>query len=1315
MVPQPPNTTEKRLVWHPRHLNRFIVGGGSQITLYECTTSQPEIRHVTSQNDLQFMKCFAWSPDPLFDDMLAIGHNTGRVDLIRLEASRYTGADNVLSTGPVVALPVKNHRSCNTLAFCGKDPNYLAVGLDKVRGDASLVIWDVSSAMPLLSFGGANSSLTHSTATSNAMNFLNQQQMRSRPTPHIPRADQLLGPRADSRMLQVHATTEHVSSLAFLPDSTHLLLAGISNRWLRLFDLRTPMQPPNTPGAGSNVASKVHGVATDPFDQHRIASWGEGVVSVWDTRKFTVPLLTFTERDGAADGGFFVPSLLSTSASTSSLSGLPSRKGSGLISVSTPERATPNYTAVEFSANRRGQLATLAKDASFVRIWDILEAAMPSALASFSHSEPHSVGEPASDKNGVRGRLVREREKSIGRDASISSISGGRKQTHSLSKRSWPNFPSWGATGRVPSLDGDQAPAMTSLVLCDTRKTHPLIPLSASQHPPTSPRSLTSFALVPSISLYDRQQSTTFTKIVIITSTGELALQTLHDSPNAESVWSAKGHIGGIGYPFRGGNTNESVSDTRSAILTDTWVSLSKSKSKSKSKSQAEVEEDERIIRGRPLGTAVQHRFNDHEVSNQPPFQNRSLHAKVDHFNEASDTQRPSVVERGRRQVKNVRTRSNIAIASVSRDPIHLDDDICTIMKRRAERGYGFENVLHNAALVREFSCSSSFSESKSLKNLWKWLYHVQSHLNSPTGHIQGYDFTYLGVWAIWNGSGQDGHISYDSLLHTDTRPEVNKEAASADATPVHRNNTELPLLLDGSILGEPLGKKSGKHSKSKKRHQSQPRTTSSSGREKERGSSPANGVDEVWQEVLKELVARFSLVDIEGAMASVRVSTSKTLQRQACLGLLGWGSEALVGFDPQSVRRVGAGEAAKGELSRVACWLVFLGKWERAVDVLLSSSDEIHHMMSATITVLAPLMLTTDSGLSNDANALPSHLRTHYTRLSSRLQDPYLWALLSYLTTGDVRAILDIKSDGGTKKTITVDDCKTNIAFRERLTLAFVFLDDKSLTIYLRSCVEKALRDEGDDTSNSLDVLAVTGLATQEGRELLSRWTDQTADVQSAAILGWMGLARSLDTNSGNRTTLKGKPARAQREDKRRVERWVETYRDLLDSWQMFRERVEFDIERGAIGQGAMSGDNKLGGKTGWPAMPKQIIIRCNYCNKPITPLPQARSDTASIISHKIGKPTVCPHCSRALPRCSVCLMTLSIIQDSARDAELMRRTQQRDTIDEAIVICQTCRHGGHASHIIGWFFGESAEDGDGGHDVCPVADCDCRCANQF
>jgi len=72
---------------------------------------------------------------------------------------------------------------------------------------------------------------------------------------------------------------------------------------------------------------------------------------------------------------------------------------------------------------------------------------------------------------------------------------------------------------------------------------------------------------------------------------------------------------------------------------------------------------------------------------------------------------------------------------------------------------------------------------------------------------------------------------------------------------------------------------------------------------------------------------------------------------------------------------------------------------------------------------------------------------------------------------------------------------------------------------------------------------------------------------------------------------------------------------------------------------------------------------------------------------------------------------MTLGIIRDDERTYDLVH-SRFKDTIDDAIVLCQNCRHGGHASHILDWFFGQNDTQA---HPTCAIADCDCRCADEF
>ena len=205
---------------------------------------------------------------------------------------------------------------------------------------------------------------------------------------------------------------------------------------------------------------------------------------------------------------------------------------------------------------------------------------------------------------------------------------------------------------------------------------------------------------------------------------------------------------------------------------------------------------------------------------------------------------------------------------------------------------------------------------------------------------------------------------------------------------------------------------------------------------------------------------------------------------------------------------------------------------------------DESHNMMAGTLASLASQI---SGSLSSDVE-----LR-HYERLIVRLQDPYFRVMLTHLVMSDWSEILD----------------EEVLPLRERLAIAFQFLDDKAVSSYLhrikdRSCVQ------GD-----IEALIIPGL-TKAGLDILQSYVDHTGDIQTVTILS--ATSRTTDP---------------------RVERWRESYRDLLDGFRMFRERVNFDIERGKhLLQTAVA--------TGQPppeSVLPQIIIRCNYCNKTMNP----------------------------------------------------------------------------------------------------------------
>jgi WD repeat-containing protein mio len=202
---------------------------------------------------------------------------------------------------------------------------------------------------------------------------------------------------------------------------------------------------------------------------------------------------------------------------------------------------------------------------------------------------------------------------------------------------------------------------------------------------------------------------------------------------------------------------------------------------------------------------------------------------------------------------------------------------------------------------------------------------------------------------------------------------------------------------------------------------------------------------------------------------------------------------------------------------------------------------------MSGTIAALTP---HTSSPLKNP------ELREHYSRLSVRLQDPYFRMMIIHMGVGDWLEVLE----------------EDVIPFRERLAIAFQFLDDRSLKSYLQRITADASQ------TGNIDAIIVTGL-TKQGLDILQAYVDRTGDVQTVAIMGsYVCPVKFHD---------------------RRVERWLNAYREMLDGFRLHPERVGFDIERGQLVLDALQNGESL--SLSRELVPPQILIRCHYCNKPV------------------------------------------------------------------------------------------------------------------
>ncbi|KAL5528601.1 hypothetical protein ACEPAF_7737 [Sanghuangporus sanghuang] len=1099
------NRIERKVLWHPRHENKFIVGGGSQLSLFEWRQDVPEFRLVSSQADLQLMKCFAWSPDPSTDDLIAVGASTGKVELWRLESNKYA-RNNMVFSGPEFTLPTRSSRSVLALAFSSAKPNFLAVGMDKVKGDPSLVIWDLNNA-------AAASAKSSSARTSTA----------SRP------------------IVQQYAMAEVVSSLAFLPDSPNLLVAGISNLWLRLFDLRDhkSMHVAQAP------AAKVNGIATDLFDKNRIACFGEGSVTVWDTRRLVSPFLTFSLKDAAADGARY--------------------------------SSNDSFTNVEFSPVRRGLLATLTRDAQNVRFWDIQQT-------------------PLSDTSRTSEET---RMRSVSRDST---------RTGKLSRLSWATSSTmlpWNAPPEQTLVNASDTPSNAlSIVLSNTRRTK------------SFSRPIASFALVPSP--YDHPLTT---NIVVVSKEGDIEMHEMHDAPK-HTIWSSRGDLAlGAGTHFRifpGYYDNgpppepwELMGNLEDGEHVDAKV-LHDDGSRPQSRNgydgrrtarQSRRDDNKSSLRASSLITtkkSVGRAFGPAAIRGYALDKSTSRGAEAEQSGSDSVAMpAKSVLDAANasRSIHNDNVSGARARNLYKSAPSIIETDISMVMRSRVLRGYGLFSPQNNVECV-----SSEIGIDSNLSELWSWLNHSKYLLAFGSSKIHGFDFSYQGILGIWNG------------LEVTASQEVVSILEGLDlASPSESSSSTLVGMGPISDAGPSL------------------RSHFSSRRNRKAG----DGFHGNYSAALNMLNSRSHL---DKSMWKPTIHTDKTQQRRLALALCDWkiGEDEILRWEKEDKH------------SQAACWLLFTNQGARAIEVLMKSKNESHHMFSGTIAAL----------LQSGTPSRNHELQVHYERLIEKLQDPHERIMLSYIVFNDWTDVLE----------------EEQLPLRERLAIALRFLDDKELTSYLRRVAEDY------KSKGRIEGLIVTGL-TMLGLDLLQNYVDINGDVQTAALLSsYVSPGRLKDA---------------------RAECWLDAYRDLLDEWKLYHHRCQLDIDRGKILQeGILHGDFA---PMEW--VKKQFLIRCNFCNKVVNTQQYQRPQEPIVIQRR--RAAACPWCGRALPRCCVCLMSICIIPDTGRDSDHLH-SSFRDTIDDAFVFCQKCRHGGHASHLMSWFF---EDDGSQRHRTCPVADCDCYC----
>lgn len=227
------------------------------------------------------IRALAWSPEPRYDDLVAVGLSSGRTLLIRM--------GEAISTDPAEAQPhsslpftafalnARMPRPCNAVAFSPVMPRHLAIGLDKAR-EPALQVYDIETAASALDRRSARHGNGFGATLARRGNGMESPSREP-----------------ETRTIFSAAASETVQSAAWLSlggasATSPQLLAGMSTKSVRAYDVRirandaSPAASSTASTASAAIAFNTRatlGVVADPFNAFRWASYGdEGQIKV---------------------------------------------------------------------------------------------------------------------------------------------------------------------------------------------------------------------------------------------------------------------------------------------------------------------------------------------------------------------------------------------------------------------------------------------------------------------------------------------------------------------------------------------------------------------------------------------------------------------------------------------------------------------------------------------------------------------------------------------------------------------------------------------------------------------------------------------------------------------------------------------------------------------------------------------------------------------------------------------------------------------------------------------------------------------------
>ncbi|XP_023223348.1 GATOR complex protein MIOS-B-like [Centruroides sculpturatus] len=265
------------ILWSPNQEDRFITFG-TDLRLYQVISKdgnqKPSAINISEKtmavllsvnSDNQYMKCVSWYPKPDLCNLLAVGLENGKAVL--------TSFNGVNLADHLSREFVPRHtRPCNSIAWNPVECNLLAAGLEKYRTDYAIIVWDVTKS-PSFQISVSGDGFYFPEKRQAFGNMMH---------------DHAFQP--SSRAVVELGLSETTNSLQWFGNQPKTLVCGMNNKFLKIFDLRDTSKHHNV-----TTTKAVYGVCVDPFFEHRLASFVENQVVLWDVRNFEKPVITLQE------------------------------------------------------------------------------------------------------------------------------------------------------------------------------------------------------------------------------------------------------------------------------------------------------------------------------------------------------------------------------------------------------------------------------------------------------------------------------------------------------------------------------------------------------------------------------------------------------------------------------------------------------------------------------------------------------------------------------------------------------------------------------------------------------------------------------------------------------------------------------------------------------------------------------------------------------------------------------------------------------------------------------------------------------------